>query len=263
VAKKRGKKEEAKEELPEEPPTIIPLDQLKLSAKELDEDFPRVLTASNPCHPHNLVSFNYATKAYTPVPTLPEDDVFFHVKQMAKTLHKDGEECKAQVAAQTSFKESVKAKRDARAQAALEEGKELTQAELEEDDTQRNQFNFTERATQTYNATIKSRVISTTPPDSANAVGSMTQWALHDAYVLEYERIVAMMNMEKLAKEAKTAAKAVAAGGALKAKDSDNPMHTPEMAARLAIMERIVNQVRCFLPAPEGGWHCLVGALLT
>jgi hypothetical protein len=23
-------------------------------------------------------------------------------------------------------------------------------------------------------------------------------------------------------------------------------MHTPEMAARLAIMERIVNQVRCF-----------------
>ena len=46
---------------------------------------------------------------------------------------------------------------------------------------QRNQFNFTERAAQTYVNPLKTRVISTLPPETGRASGLMTQWALYDA----------------------------------------------------------------------------------
>jgi len=116
---------------------------------------------------------------------------------------------------------------------AQEQGKQLSQAELEEDDTQRNQFNFTERAVQTYNATTKTRVVSTTPPDSTTSSGSMTQWALYDAYVTDYENAVALASQEKK-KENEDA----------RAHVNPDPMHNPEMASRLRVVERIVNQVR-------------------
>ena len=41
----------------EESLTIVPADQCKLTAKQLDEDLTRVLTASNPHTSHNLISF--------------------------------------------------------------------------------------------------------------------------------------------------------------------------------------------------------------
>lgn len=242
VPKKRGKKDELKEEVVEEPLTIVPPDQVKLTPKQLDEDFARQLTGGNPLHPHNLVSFNYVTKEYTPVPSTPDDNVLYHVKQLAKVLHVDSEENKAQTAYYKGFREMVQGRRDQRAQAALEEGKELTQAELEEDDTQRNQFNFTERAAQTNNPTVKTRVVSTTPPDSANSSGSMTQWGLYDSYVIEYENIISVLNMEKMAKEAKKSSVGKHGQGA-KTREFDNPMHSPEMESRLAVVERILNQV--------------------
>jgi hypothetical protein len=43
-------------------------------------------------------------------------------------------------------------------------GKELSEGDLD-DDLQRNQFNFTERAVQCYTQPIKTRVVSTTPPE--------------------------------------------------------------------------------------------------
>ena len=125
---------------------------------------------------------------------------------------------------------------------AQEQGKELSQAELEEDDTQRNQFNFTERAVQTYNATTKTRVVSTTPPDSTTASGEMTQWALYDSYLQEYESAVALSAAsQKKDDEIKSAIS-----------HNPDPMHNPEMASRLRVIERIVNQVRT---SARGGWN--------
>lgn len=46
---------------------------------------------------------------------------------------------------------------------------------------QRNQFNYSERAAQTYTNPLKTRVISTLPPETGRTAGNMTQWALMDA----------------------------------------------------------------------------------
>ena len=140
------------------------------------------------------------------------------------------------------FRTLVEDRRRARLMEAQEQGKELSQAELEEDDTQRNQFNFTERAVQTYNATTKTRVVSTTPPDSTTASGEMTQWALYDSYLQEYESAVALSAAsQKKDDEIKSAIS-----------HNPDPMHNPEMASRLRVIERIVNQVRT---SARGGWN--------
>ena len=200
-----------------------------------------------PPHPHTLLS--YAERAYKAVPPMADDDVVYHFRQMAKTMHRQSDEFAAQEARNREFVDMVNEKRRLRQVAAQEEGKTLSPTELEEDDTQRNQFNFTERAAQTYNPTTKVRTISTTPPDSTNNSGAMTQWGLYDAYMLEFERLTSLANMEKNVKDAKARARAEAgSGGAQSAEDGSksggDPMHAPEMAARMRIMERIVNQVR-------------------
>jgi dynein intermediate chain 1 len=177
---------------------------------------------------------------------MAEDEVFFHFQQMSRVMHKNSDEMAAQADYDKNFKEMVADKRRARQMEAQEQGKTLTQAELEEDDTQRNQFNFTERAAQTYNPTTKTRTISTTPPETTNGSGIMTQWALYDAYVIEFERLQAIAAMQNLAKTKKP----VGASGEpepAKASGKTNPLHSPEMANRIKIMERLVNQVRCLL----------------
>ena len=179
---------------------------------------------------------------------MAEDEVYFHFRQMARTMHKNSDEYAAQAEYDKTFRETVQDKRRQKQEDAQAEGKTLSQAELEEDDTQRNQFNFTERAAQTYNPTTKVRTISTIPPDSSSSSGLMTQWGLYDAYVQEYERLLALVNMEKAVKDAKARVAGGGGGEAADKKSSGDPMHTPEMAARMRIMERIVSQVR----APAG-----------
>ena len=57
AGKKRGGKVEAVEAVVVESPTFVPSDQAKLTPKQLDEDITRVLTATNPLAPTNLVSY--------------------------------------------------------------------------------------------------------------------------------------------------------------------------------------------------------------
>ncbi len=209
-------------------------------------EHPFLLTHRHPPYPARLPSRlppSYAERAYKSVPPLAEDEVYFHFRQMARTMHKNSDEYAAQTEYDKNFRETVQEARREKQEAAQAEGKTLSQAELEEDDTQRNQFNFTERAAQTYNPTTKVRTISTTPPDSSSSTGLMTQWGLYDAYVQEYERLLALVNMEKSVKEAKARAAAGSGEGGSKRSTGD-PMHTPEMAARMRVMERIVSQVR-------------------
>ena len=52
----------------------------------------------------------------------------------------------------------------------------------------RNQFNFSERASQTFNYTTKERCVATEPPPRSNYQGSCTQWEIYDAYVIEKAR---------------------------------------------------------------------------
>lgn len=240
-SRQRRQKEEELEVVPEEL-TIVPADQVKLTAKQLDDDVTRVVTATNPQAPQGLVMFNFPDREYRVVPGAADEHVLLQVRKNAYRLYVDSEELLEQKAHEKAFKDTVDQRRRARLIAAQAEGKDLSAAELEEDDTQRNQFNFTERSMQMLAVLTKSRVVSTVPPENANAHGSMTQWALYDAYMQEFERLQYMMTMEKaLPGKAKKGEEEAPKNNSEKIED---PLHTKEVGVKLGLVSRIINQVR-------------------
>jgi dynein intermediate chain 1 len=50
-----------------------------------------------------------------------------------------------------------------------------------------NQFNFSERASQTYNNPHRERQTMTEPPPRANFSSNATQWEIYDAYLEDFE----------------------------------------------------------------------------
>jgi len=74
---------------------------------------------------------------------------------------------------------------------------------VEEPKVLRNQFNFSERASQTFNYTTKERHVATEPPPRSNFKGSCTQWEIYDLYVAEKARQDALKEKKKPAHEEK------------------------------------------------------------
>jgi len=72
-------------------------------------------------------------------------------------------------------------KRDA-AEAADVEIEEY-EGEEARNNTLRNQFNFSERGSQTYNEVQRFRTIATQPPRCNNFPETVTQWHIYDAYM--------------------------------------------------------------------------------
>jgi len=214
---------------------VKPDDQVQLSEKEMNEELTRVITANDPLATHGMVIFNFADREFKPVPGGSDEHIAFHVSRNGTILHTSSDEAHEQKAYERNFKQTVDDRRRQRVMAAQEEGKQLSPEEQEED-MQRNQFNFTERAAQTFDNSTKVRVISTIPPESVTAHGRMTQWELYDAYVVEFDRMIYAMNMDKDAKAAKGKEKTTTVA---KAKD---PLHSPAMGRTLKVIERMVNQ---------------------
>merc|ERR1711998_808895 len=52
----------------------------------------------------------------------------------------------------------------------------------------RNQFDFAERASQTFNLTLRERVMTTEPPPSSTVTGIVNQAEIYDTYIREIER---------------------------------------------------------------------------
>lgn len=191
-----------------------------------------------------MAIFNFVDKEYKGVPGSHDEHITFHVLRHGVKLHNDSEEAQEQKAYERNYRAMVEDRRRQKIMQMQEEGKEVSYldggADLDDDsENQRNQFNYTERAAQTYNNTIKTRVVSTIPPESTDAVGAMTQWMLHDAYVAEYDKLVYAANMETTAKPSKD--KKGGPGGQGSKKASDDPLHSAAMGTTLRVLERMVN----------------------
>merc|ERR550514_105980 len=63
--------------------------------------------------------------------------------------------------------------------------------------TLRNQFNFSERASQTFNQVLRERGISTEPPPSSPFTAVVTQWTIYDTYMKEIDKEKTASEKEK------------------------------------------------------------------
>jgi dynein intermediate chain 1 len=104
----------------------------------------------------------------------------------------------------------------------------------------KNQFNYSERASQTMNNVLRSRLVITDPPPSITLANTASQWEIFDAY--EEERLAneraAAAGKKKGAKDDEKARPAREQRQA----ESEDVATSPAYAHALKIMERMVNQ---------------------
>jgi len=220
-----------------------PDDQLDLTPEELKEEFTRILTANNPHAPNNIVRYSFKECCYKM--KMGVDQLAIHFSMDGNMLHKDSDEARRQLARmglgegpseQNLSEMEIPGEEDLEIEG--EEGAEETAKEVPvakpAESTLRNQFNFSERASQTFNNPYRERGTSTEPPPRTNFSATANQWEIYDAYV------------EDLARQEKQKEK--------KSRDKDEkdkkilisePQATDEMnrvAKPAKIVERMVNQ---------------------
>merc|ERR1712136_9936 len=185
---------------------VKPDDQLELTEVQLKEEFTRILTANNPHAPQNIVRFNFKERTFKQTSSV--EQIAIHFALDGNQLHKDSDEARRQRA-----KAGLE---DARSEAALseageddededgegkkggeggekEEGEGTTTpappaAAPQKKESLRNQFNFSERASQTFNNPYRERGTATEPPPRSNFSATANQWEIYDAYFEDIQK---------------------------------------------------------------------------
>ncbi|TPX44808.1 hypothetical protein SeMB42_g03483 [Synchytrium endobioticum] len=245
------------------PKTLLkPPGQLQLSDPELNEELTRILNANNPQAPQNIARYNNTDRAFKTVPYA--EHVVVHFEFDGYMIYTGGDDADAPnplVAVAAGLNNLVTSATSAANDAPQPQPppRPTTGDPGEGDDAtgdpvspskaappSRNQFNFSERASQTLNHPYRDRWTNTDPPPRRTFADTVNQFAIYDAYI------------EDAQQKEKAAAKAKAPAAGVKAqKDdhtalippSDAPPHSEseihrnaELRRALAMVERMANQ---------------------
>eukprot|EP01035_Chromulina_nebulosa_P019156 gene19156-24998_t len=224
---------------------VRPENQLKLSEEKLNEEITRVLTANDPNIPDNITKYNYKDKSYKQDPEGPMDHLAFHFQISGCSLHKESEEASQQLHNEESKKLDVEKLRKEAVQEALESGEEDIEADAPK--TGKNQFNYSERAAQTFNNTLKSRGVATEPPPSVQFFSTVTQWDIYDAYIQDLKKQIIDEELVKQAEKKKVVGiqhddVSNNNNNSNKMNKENDMVHSQNMSNALKILERMVNQ---------------------
>ncbi|XP_075043279.1 dynein axonemal intermediate chain 1 [Mixophyes fleayi] len=179
---------------------VKPPDQLELTEAELKEEFTRILTANNPHAPQNIVRYSFKERSYKPINIV--DQLAVHFSMDGNMLHKDSDEARRQRArmgvteeapqsdtTETGDKETDKEGKSELLGAGEEGGDgEEVPSRSKKERKLTNQFNFSERASQTFNNPLRERASQTEPPPRATFSATASQWDIYDAYIEELQK---------------------------------------------------------------------------
>ncbi|RKO91225.1 hypothetical protein BDK51DRAFT_26257, partial [Blyttiomyces helicus] len=226
------------------PPKVLlkPPGQLQLTEAELGEELTRILNANNPHAPQNIARYNHKEGTFKASPNV--DHLVVHFEFDGYLIYKGVEE---NTSADAWAEPGPEATRPAGASGGMQTGEvEVGEEEKKTKGPLRNQFNFSERASQTLNNPYRERWTNTEPPPARTFSYTVNQWSIYDAYIEDLQQ------KEKVAKEK---AKAPAAAGTKGHKDEDKANILPaeahgediyyknaEVKKALTIVERMANQ---------------------
>jgi dynein intermediate chain 1 len=219
---------------------VKPPNQLELSEKQLEEEITRVLTTNDPNVPNNITKYNYKDKAYKQDPEGPMDHLVFHFSMDGCSLHKDSEEAVQQKQLEDTKKMDAERQRKEAAQEAIDAGEEDMEADAPK--TGKNQFNYSERAAQTFNNSLRTRGVATEPPPAVAFSACVTQWDIFDAYMHEYKTMLAEDEAAKHAATKRHAGGANESDSVEKTKKEGDMVHSQKMSNALKVLERMANQ---------------------
>ncbi|XP_032716307.1 dynein intermediate chain 1, axonemal isoform X2 [Lontra canadensis] len=196
--------------------TVRPPDQLELTDAELKEEFTRILTANNPHAPQNIVRYSFKEGTYKLIGVV--NQLAVHFSQVGNLIPKDSDEGRRQhyrdelaagsqesakvVISEAEILEEEEEPKETEAETELgsqtdvpatEAAAKATEEELmtpkqPKERKLTNQFNFSERASQTLNNPLRDRECQMEPPPRTNFSATANQWEIYDAYVEELKK---------------------------------------------------------------------------
>lgn len=170
---------------------VKPEDQLDLTEAEMKEEFTRILTANNPHAPQNIVRFNFKERTFKQTSSV--EQIAIHFALDGNMLHKESDEARRQQArggAGESHSEAALSDVGEEPEPTAEDDgeKEEVVEQAPKKESLRNQFNFSERASQTFNNPYRERGTATEPPPRANFSATANQWEIYDAYLEDIQK---------------------------------------------------------------------------
>ncbi|KAK2498005.1 hypothetical protein MC885_008279 [Smutsia gigantea] len=205
---------EATDEWVQSKAMVRPPDQLELTDAELKEEFTRILTANNPHAPQNIVRYSFKEGTYKLIGFV--NQLAVHFSQVGNLIPKDSDEGRRQhyrdelaagsqesakvVISETEILEEEEEPKEAEAEVgsqtdmpAAEAAEKVTEEELitpkqPKEQKLTNKFNFSERASQTFNNPLRDRECQMEPPPRTNFSATANQWEIYDAYMEELEK---------------------------------------------------------------------------
>ena len=219
---------------------IKPESQLVLTEEQLNEEITRVLTANDPNVPNNTSRYNYKEKAYKQDPEGPMDHLVFHFQMDGFSLHMESDDAIQQKTFEETKKMEADRLRKEASQEALDAGEEDMEAEAPK--TGKNQFNYSERAAQTFNNVLRNRGVSTEPPLVVQFAATVTQWEIYDCYMADYKKQLHEEEILKNAEKKKASSAHIDESSNKQNAKEDDMVHSQKMNNALKILERMVNQ---------------------
>jgi dynein intermediate chain 1 len=160
-----------------------------LTAEEKEANIIKTLNANNPLAPHNLTKYSFKDRAFKTEDTV--DQLVFHFQFDGDVVLKDSDEARDQEEYWENKKKGNKSLLDKMNIAIKEEfGKDPRKLlsfkfkfenivegnDRAQKKSLRNQFNFQERASQTFNLPLREKGIKTDPPQCSTFSLETTQW---------------------------------------------------------------------------------------
>jgi dynein intermediate chain 1 len=246
---------------------VKPENQLQLTEKELEEDITRILTGDDPNLPQNVCRFSFKDKCYKPDPPGQGDNMAVHFSLEGCSMHVNSDEGKRFMAEQ----EAAAAEAAMQGEEALHDGGESSDsvddgngADVAAASTEmgsslkgkaKNQFNFSERASQTFNNPLKSRGANTEPPLVTQYQNDVSQWNIYDSYREDFlvnqkmlekqfleDKLTSVMLDNKNETTTTSSRPSMSSSTRSSEQRSLDTIHSETMASALKIMERLVNQ---------------------
>lgn len=165
----------------------VPEDQIRgLTAAQKSEVFTRVINSIDPNVSKAATSFHYKEGAFKMDP--PCDNLAVHFAMDGLLIYRDSDAARAQIQSSVG-REKVTTSSQVEVETADGETQSQTKtstilmASPNSTRALKNQFNFCERASQTYNNPMRDHAVATEPPPTVTYSGQVTQWDIFDTYL--------------------------------------------------------------------------------
>jgi len=256
---------------------MVPDDQLTLTAAELDEEFTKTLTSLNPNQPLKTTHFNFKSGHFESVSNdqhvaehLRQDGIIWSLKekdmmqkrkdeeqqQQQQTEQKDQEEVEEKQAEEEEEQEEQPNTETVEAADAPPDGTEQKEEEnvssaSKKEILVKNQFNFSDRASQTFNEPYRDRQVQTEPAPKSVFSANASASTIRDEYLVKLLRVKQQQSEEENKKkktsfgagtgdqddDEQSAEKVNVSSEA--ANSADAVLHSKAMLKALKIMERV------------------------